>query len=261
MSKAVMQPESEANRYTRRSILRSEKMYGEGFQSPGGVAAVASFCERLQMQQGMKILDIGSGLGGADFYFAHHYDAKVLGLDVAQAMVELSTERARQRNLSNVLFRKGDIRTFLLSPNEFDLAWTRDAILYIPEKLKVWKRVFDCLKPGGQLFITDFCRRQDAISGDFAAYLEDCSYYLQDIGEYSATLSEAGFQVAVSEDVTSEFIYSLEKESEQLVRHKAEFLGEFEEDDFRYLVERWEKKTRFCRQGDFRWGLFVARKP
>ena len=29
------QPEDEANRYSRCSILRSEKMYGEGFQSPG----------------------------------------------------------------------------------------------------------------------------------------------------------------------------------------------------------------------------------
>jgi len=33
-------PEEEANRYSRRSILRSEHMYGEGFQSPGGIEAV-----------------------------------------------------------------------------------------------------------------------------------------------------------------------------------------------------------------------------
>src|SRR5689334_14719528 len=108
MSK-VSQPEVEANRYTRRSILRSEKMYGEGFQSPGNIAAVESFCKRLNMRRGMAVLDIGSGLGGASFYFADHYDAQVVGLDVAPAMVEISSERARDRGQLNVVFVQGDI--------------------------------------------------------------------------------------------------------------------------------------------------------
>ena len=65
-----VQPKEEINRYTRKSILRSEKMYGHGFQSPGNIAAMDSFCQKLRMRQGMNILDIGSGLGGASFYLA-----------------------------------------------------------------------------------------------------------------------------------------------------------------------------------------------
>ena len=65
-------------------------MYGEGFQSPGNIAAVEAFCARLEMRPRMRILDIGSGLGGAAFYFADRYDARVVGLDVAPAMVEIS---------------------------------------------------------------------------------------------------------------------------------------------------------------------------
>src|SRR5262245_51624116 len=108
-------------------------MYGEGFQSPGNIAAVASFCARLELKPRMRILDIGSGLGGSAFYLADRYDACVVGLDVAPAMVELSTERARERNLSTVVFQLGDIRNHPLSADAFDLAWTRDAILYVPE--------------------------------------------------------------------------------------------------------------------------------
>lgn len=44
-------------------------------------------------------------------------------------------------------------------------------------------------------------------------------------------------------------------------RRKSEFPRELEPADYQYLVERWEKKTLFCRQGDFLWGLFIARKP
>ncbi len=261
MSKTMVQPEAEATRYTRRSILRSEKMYGQGFQSPGNVAAVASFCERLDMKPGMKILDIGSGLGGAAFYFAEHYDASVVGLDVAEAMIEISIERRQARKLANVGFCLGDIRTYPLPANTFDLAWTRDAILYLPQKHLVWQRVFNSVKPGGQLFVTDFCRRRERLSKDFAEYLEQCQYYLQDIDRYANTLAEVGFEVTTSEDITEEFIESLDEEKENLIKHRAEFLGEFEEADYQYLVERWEKKARFCRQGDFRWGLFIVRKP
>src|SRR5262245_48124412 len=261
MATATAPLDKEADRYTRRSILRSERMYGEGFQSPGNIAAVASFCARLELKPRMRILDIGSGLGGSAFYLADRYDACVVGLDVAPAMVELSTERARERNLSTVVFQLGDIRNHPLSADAFDLAWTRDAILYVPEKRMVWRRVFNSLKPGGQLFITDFCRRRGDLSADFSAYVEQCHYHLQDVGEYTDTLSQAGFEIATAEDVTSNFIDSLEKEREDLIRHKAEFLADFEEADYRYLVERWEMKTRFSRQGDLRWGLFVARKP
>ena len=58
--KTPAQPKEETNRYSQRSILRSERMYGEGIQSPGGLDAVKGFCRRLRMRQGMKILEVGS---------------------------------------------------------------------------------------------------------------------------------------------------------------------------------------------------------
>src|SRR5262249_33333063 len=86
----AVQPKAEMERYTRKSILRSERMYGDGFQSPGNIVAMEFFCRMLPMRQGMQILDIGSGLGGASFYFAENFDAIVTGLDIAEAMIEIS---------------------------------------------------------------------------------------------------------------------------------------------------------------------------
>lgn len=255
-----VQSEEETNRYTRRSILRSEKMYGTGFQSPGSLAAVEAFCRRLEMRPGMNILDIGSGLGGTCFYFAERFAASVTGLDVAQAMVEISNERKQEKKLERVTFLEGDIRSYPLAASSFDLAWTRDCILYIPEKLGVWQQVYRALKPGGQLFITDFCRGAGELSREFREYTDDCHYYLQTLDHYAATLQEAGFALKASEDITEEFIASLQQEKEALVAQRAEFLSEFDEADYQYLVGRWEKKLKFSRQGDLRWGLFIAQK-
>jgi len=260
LERQELQPEEEANRYSRQSILRSERMYGEGFQSPGGIEAVQAFCSKLRMWEGMKILDFGSGLGGATFYFAERYGANVVGLDFSQEMVDISMERKEEKKLSDVSFQQGDIRTAALPKDTFDLAWTRDCILYIAEKHLVWKNVYKSLKTGGQLFITDFCKGNGPLSKSFMTYLGHCHYHLQDLDTYSQTLEMAGFQDIRIEDHTKAFIDSLRDELKALNDDRDQFLREFTESDFDYLENRWDKKIQFCEQGDFLWGLFIAEK-
>lgn len=252
--------DDESTRYTRRSILRSERMYGTGFQSPGRLAAMDAFCARLPMRRGMSILDIGSGLGGAAFYFGGRYDAHVLGIDIAPAMIEISRERLAAMHLPNVSFVAGDIRTVSLPAASFDLAWSRDCILYIADKTAVWQAVSRSLRPGGHVFITDFCRTPTTLSAEFRLYLERCDYHLQDIASYAAGLEATGLEVLTREDATDQFIAHLEDEQSRLVAGRAAFLRDFDEDDYQYLITRWDKKLAFCRSGDFRWGLFIARK-
>ena len=250
----------ESTRYTRRSILRSEFMYGPGFQSPGQLPMMERFCRRLAMSAGMRILDIGSGLGGAAFYFAERYGADVLGLDVAPAMIEISSERAASQGVTSVRFRLGDIRTADLPHNAFDLAWTRDCVLYLPEKAAVWRSVHQAVKPGGQLFVTDFCRQGPPLSDGFSDYLAQCHYHLRTIPDYEEDLAAAGFEIVAAEDATADFIACMEQEQSRLAASRARFLELFEPADYEYLARRWDRKLEFCRRGEFRWGLFIARK-
>jgi phosphoethanolamine N-methyltransferase len=255
------QPLEEANRYSRRSILRSERMYGYGFQSPGQFALMDAFCARLPDLRGKRILDIGSGLGGAAFYLNEKFGANVVGLDNAPDMTAISQDRAMEKGSSGVSFVCDDIRTLPVEPNSYDVVWSRDCILYIPEKEQVWKQVATCLKPGGWLFVTDFCRKPDAISPEFDHYLQQCRYYLRDVSTFASEIAEQGLEVTVQEDITPLLIEYLIKEKAALEKDRIAFLGEYDEDDYAYLVNRWEKKRNFCDSGDFRWGLFLARKP
>lgn len=253
--------EDESTRYNRRNILRSEWMYGRGFQSPGYLPMMDTFCKRLPMARGMNILDVGSGLGGAAFYFAEHYQASVLGLDVAPAMIEISTERVAEDGVTGVEFRLGDIRTANLPSGAFDLAWSRDCILYIPEKDRVWRPIFDAVKPGGHLFITDFCCDPSPLSQDFADYLARCHYHLRTIDAYATDIAAVGFELLTVEDATADFIACMEREQQQLEASRTRFLEVYAPEDYEYLARRWDMKLDFCRRGEFRWGLFIARKP
>lgn len=254
-----LQPEEEANRYTRRSILRSEKMYGDGFQSPGGLEAMVAFCTKLHLKEGMKILDVGSGLGGSAFYFVKNYNAEVLGLDICQEMVSLCAERLDGMGPC-VSFKQGDIQTAQLPKDTFDLVWTRDSILYVAEKDIVWKNIYGTLKPGGQLFVSDFCKGGGPVSESFITYLENCQYHLQDLVTYGQALERAGFEHIHIEDNSKAYTKHLREEFVDLKANREYFLQEYGEGDYDYLTNRWVKKIQFFEQSDFVHGVFIAKK-
>jgi len=252
--------EDEANRYTRLSILRSEELYGQGFQSPGGRDSVRTFAEELQITHDTTILDIGSGVGGAAFYFAAQFGASVVGLDASSDMIEISNERLAEHHLPGVSFRQGRIEDAPLDAETFDIAWTRDVIVCVQAKDRLWKNVYDCLKPGGRLFATDFCRNQESLGNEFSEHALHCEYYLQDLDQYVSTLEAAGFRSIVAEDLTHLLIEFLHQEQSKLEEKQEDFVRKYGATEFQFLHERWNKKIRFCELGDLRWGKFTARK-
>jgi phosphoethanolamine N-methyltransferase len=254
------QAAEEAKRYSRQSILRSERMYGQGFQGPGREELMKAFTARLPDLRGKRVLDIGSGLGGAAFYMNRVCGAEVTGLDVALAMVAMSTERASEQKIAGVTFQHGDICTAPLPKEHFDVVWSRDCILYVEDKAKVWQAANRCMRRDGRLFVTDFCRRPEKISATFQSYLDQCGYYLQGIDTYAATIAAHGYEILAKEDISAQMISYLKKEKKELGETRSDFLRDFSEEDYQYLVNRWNKKLDFCQSGDFRWGLFLARK-
>ena len=50
-------------------------------------------CRKLQLQPGMRILDVGCGWGGLAAYAAKHYDVEVLGITVSREQIKLARQR------------------------------------------------------------------------------------------------------------------------------------------------------------------------
>ena len=106
----------------------------------------------------MRILDVGSGIGGAAFHLAQTYGAKVTGIDLAEEMVNIALERTSQLGLSeSVRFLLGDVLETSFS-EPFDIVWSRDAFMHIPDKPRLFSRLYQLLAPEGRLVITDYAR-------------------------------------------------------------------------------------------------------
>src|SRR3954451_13595890 len=178
--------------YSRTGILRYEKIFGDGYVSTGGPWTPAYLCSKLGevLRPGVRVLDVGSGIGGAAFHLAREYGAEVTGIDLSPEMTALAQERARDSGTErSVKFLLADILTVPFD-GKFDVVWSRDALMHVPDKPRLFARLYDLLDPGGRLVITDYARGTSDGSPEFRAYAEKTGYHLTDPVRYGKLLEE-----------------------------------------------------------------------
>jgi phosphoethanolamine N-methyltransferase len=262
-TETVSQSYDNNGQYSRSGILRYEKIFGAGYVSTGGPETTAHLCTKLgaALHQGVRVLDVGSGIGGAAFHLARQYGAVVTGVDLAAEMVQIAQERRRQSGTpESVTFRLADILTAPFE-DRFDIIWSRDALMHIPDKPRLFARLHELLVPGGKLVITDYARGAGSVSPAFDAYARETGYHLTDPASYGKLLEAAGFVEVEVEDATAKFVEILKREPKQLADRRGDFLQSFTEDDLAYLEKRWAMKVGFCQAGDMKWGIYLATKP
>ncbi|KAL4613037.1 phosphoethanolamine N-methyltransferase 3-like [Arapaima gigas] len=246
--------------YTRRGILRYEKIFGKGYVSTGGPSTTKEFVELLNLSPGQKVLDVGCGIGGGDFYMARKHDVEVLGMDLSSNMVEIAMERAIKEDLPLVQFEVGDATKRMFAKESIDVIYSRDTILHISDKLNLFRRFHSWLKPGGKVLISDYCCGEKPWSPDFQEYVKQRGYILLTSKQYGQVLEEAGFVHVRAEDRTSQFIQVIKMELEKAEKIKEEFIEEFSEEDYNAVVTGWREKLQRSEMGDQRWGLFYAER-
>ena len=250
--------------YSRKSILRYEKIFGDGYISTGGPGTTDYLCKTLgsALRPGLRVLDVGSGIGGAAIHLARTYGADVVGLDLAPEMVQIALERASELDSDGpgaVAFILGDILEESFA-HPFDLIWSRDALMHIPDKPRLFARLFDLLDDGGQIIITDYARGEGTTTPEFAEYVRKTGYHLVSPSQYGRLLEGAGFVDVEVEDATARFVEIMRTEAAHLAADRAGFLEVFSEDDLNYLIDRWAMKEQFCAAGDMKWGIYRAFK-
>jgi phosphoethanolamine N-methyltransferase len=253
----------DGSQYTESGILHYEFVFGgigAGFISTGGIDSTRTIFEKNPLANGAKVLDVGCGIGGPANFLNQTFDADVLGVDLASNCIKIANKRYESNPKLNFLV--ADAVTYPFEENCFDLVYSRDVILHIASKDKLFSRLFNATKPGGKLILTDYCcGPKDQWDDEFRAYVAQRGYSLVTVDEYRAILEAAGWIVELSEDKTSWFKEILETEKSRAIANKKEFLTQFKESDFDHLMEGWDSKLVRVPKGHQRWGYFVAHKP
>lgn len=240
----------DASQYTRESILKYEKIYGHNFISTGGFESTRIIVPMLELEPGMRVLDIGSGIGGSAFYMAQNQHVHVHGLDLSRNMLAIADERLHSLSLESLVsFEYGDI---LESGAEsvYDVAYSRDAFLHIENKAGLFKVIMQALKPNGLLFFTDYCWGEGEHSEEFLTYVAQRGYDLHTPKDYGKLIEAAGFKDVQAMDKTTLFGDYLRMELENLPKD-----GSIPE-----IRKSWNEKIVRNQRGEQGWGWFMARK-
>jgi len=253
----------DTNQYSNNGILRYEQIFGKDFVSVGGATTTAKFCEEMDLEEKQKVLDIGCGIGGSAFYMARHYGVDVYGIDLANNMIGLAAEKREGMTPGirhRTQFHVADATVMDYPENFYDVVYSRDTILHIEDKLSLFKLFNKTLKPGGTLFITDYCMGEGEHSQHFKDYVKQRGYVLKTVKQYGDILKKAGFGEVEANDVTDYFMEVSENELAKYEEMEDEVLEEFTKDDFTAIVEGWREKIARAKSGDQVWGMFKAKK-
>jgi len=252
------------NQYSRKGILRYEKIFGRTYVSVGGEHTTRMFTEKLAMQRDQKVLDIGCGTGGSAFYMSRRFGVNVHGVDLSTNMVDIAIDYRSEMEAAvkhRVQFYVEDAISMEYPESFYDIVYSRDTILHIKDKLSLFQSFYSTLKPGGKFLITDYCKGDQEHSEEFKLYVQNRDYKLHTVKEYHKILQQAGFVDVEGVDSSDLMLEMLDTELERFKNIKEEFIDEFSEEDFVYIKQGWEDKIRRIKAGDQAWGLFTGVKP
>ncbi|MEP6987610.1 MAG: methyltransferase domain-containing protein [Chloroflexota bacterium] len=112
--------------------------------------------ERLHLKSGLSVLDVGCGTGASALPAAQLVspNGKVLGIDLADRLLEQARIKAAQRQLKNVEFRLGDMTDLRFPDHHFDVIVSVFSIFFVPDMPALIRELWRMVKPGGKLGIT-----------------------------------------------------------------------------------------------------------
>ena len=112
---------------------------------------------KLNLDRGLRILDVGSGLGQLTYRMSEAVGPSGFCLGIERDTNQLSVAR-KNHAAPNLEFRQGDALALPLTSEEmasFDFAHTRFLLEHLSNPAKAVSEMVKALKPGGRIFLAD----------------------------------------------------------------------------------------------------------
>lgn len=143
--------ESDLQRRVQRYGWDKAAVYYENYWQDQLKPAQQLLLKMADIKGGEKIIDIACGTGLVSFPAAELVGGNgfLLGTDISDKMVELSTFIANEKKISNIKFERMDAEQLNVEDETFDLALCALGLMYVPDPVKAIKEMLRVVKPGG----------------------------------------------------------------------------------------------------------------
>ncbi len=168
----------------------------------GGLEATQELAKQMELRAGMRLLDVGSGIGGPARYFAGEHGCKVTGIDLTEEFVRVAESLTKRTKLDGLAeFRQGSALAMPFERGTFDGAYMIHVGMNIADKAGIFREVRRVVKAEGLFMIFDIVSTGDGRTGGGTirypvpwALSEETSF-VRTREDYRAALQKAGFEI------------------------------------------------------------------
>jgi len=173
----------------------------------GGLEATQELAKQMELRAGMRLLDVGSGIGGPARYFAGEHGCRVTGIDLTNDFVRAAESLTGRTKLDGLAkFQQGSALAMPFERDTFDGAYMIHVGMNIADKAGIFREVRRVVKAGGLFTIFDIMSTGDRRAGDGRALEAAIRYpvpwalsgetsFVGTREEYREPLQKAGFEI------------------------------------------------------------------
>ncbi|WP_330280535.1 MULTISPECIES: class I SAM-dependent methyltransferase [unclassified Streptomyces] len=198
--------------YPGHTALTTDDLHGVDEFHTGGHAATRELAEHLELRAGLRVLDVGSGLGGPARHLAQHAGADVTGVDLTEEYVDVARWLTDRVGLTGrARFQQGDVTALPFPRASFDRAWMLHVGMNIEDKARLFTEISRVLTDEGLFIVYDvmLLGNPALVRYPLPWASEPEHSFLAHPQEYRSRLRKAGFDIVAEHDHRLQAVQSL----------------------------------------------------
>lgn len=126
----------------------------------GGRESTRALARDIALAPGTRVLDVGCGIGGPARTLTAEFGCAVTGVDLTADFIHAARMLSLRVGMGETInFIEGSALALPLADAAFDLVWSQNMLMNIPDKAQFAREVARVLKPGGR------CAIESVVSG------------------------------------------------------------------------------------------------
>lgn len=121
-------------------------------------------CDAAEVSDGMRILDVGCGLGGTLASLNERFaDLDLIGVNIDPRQLERAADTVKPQHGNRIRFALADACRLDFPPGSFDVVLAVECIFHFDRRSDFFSGAARALKPGGRIALSDFVPPREAL--------------------------------------------------------------------------------------------------